>query len=105
MAWIWLGLAGVFEIAWALSLQQTRGFTHLGWSLGTGVLLLLSIGCLGVALRQLPLGTAYAVWTGVGTLGTVLIGMLWLGESASAWRIACIALILLGVAGLKWAPG
>jgi quaternary ammonium compound-resistance protein SugE len=97
-AWVILVLAGLCEVAWAVGLKYTEGFTRLWPSLATIAAILLSLGLLGVALRHLPLGTAYAVWTGIGTLG------IWLfGESTSVLRLVCIGLILAGIVGLKLA--
>ncbi|MEO3797618.1 multidrug efflux SMR transporter [Nonomuraea sp. B10E15] len=101
MAWILLVLAGLFEIAMALSLKLSNGFTHLWWTLsflGTAVL---SFGLLSYALKSLEVGTAYAVWTGVGAAGTAILGMIAMGDEVSLPRIACIALILAGVIGLR----
>ena len=101
MGWFLLVLAGIFEIGWAIGLKQSAGFTRLLPSLATVASMALSLGLLGLALRSLPLGTAYAVWTGIGTVGTVLAG-LWLhGEGAGALRLGCVGLILAGIAGLK----
>ena len=101
MAWVILVIAGVFEIGWAVGLKYAAGFTRLGASLATLASLLLSIGLLGLALRWLPLGTAYAVWTGVGTLGTAVLGMLLFHESAGVGRLLCLGLIVCGIVGLK----
>lgn len=101
MAWVILVIAGVFEIGWAIGLKYAEGFTRVGISLATFTSLVLSIGLLGLALRSLPLGTAYAVWTGVGTLGTALLGMLLFHEAASVGRLLCVGLILGGIVGLK----
>lgn len=101
MAWAILILAGLFEVAWAMGLKYTEGFTRLWPSLATLAAMGASLGLLGLALRDLPLGTAYAVWTGVGTLGTVILGIAILGEPASALRVVCIGLILAGIVGLK----
>ena len=101
MAWIILLAAGLFEIAWAVCLKASRGFTRPWPSAGVVVFMAASVALLGLALRNLPLGTAYAVWTGIGAAGTVLLGMAWFGESADPSRLACIALILAGIAGLK----
>ncbi|TDB99190.1 multidrug efflux SMR transporter [Nonomuraea longispora] len=101
MAWVLLVLAGLFEIAMALSLKLSNGFTHLWWTLsflGTAVL---SFGLLSYALKSLEVGTAYAVWTGVGAAGTAILGMIAMGDEVSLPRIACIALILAGVIGLR----
>jgi quaternary ammonium compound-resistance protein SugE len=93
--------AGLFEVGWAVGLKFTDGFTRLWPSLGTVVSMIVSLGLLGLALRSLPLGTAYAVWTGVGTVGTALLGIALFAEPATAARLACIALIVAGIAGLK----
>jgi quaternary ammonium compound-resistance protein SugE len=101
MAWLYLTLAGVFEIVWAVGLKYTDGFTKLWPSLITGVAMLVSFGLLSLSLKTLPIGTAYAVWTGIGAAGTAVVGMVWLGDSASLARVACLAMIVGGVVGLK----
>lgn len=101
MPWLILFLAGLFEVGWAVGLKHSDGFTRLWPTVGTVVSMAISLGLLGLALRTLPLGTAYAVWTGIGTLGTVVFGILWLGDPADAVRLACIALIVAGILGLK----
>ena len=101
MSWIILVIAGLFEIGWAVGLKYTHGFTRLWPSVLTAGAMAASVVLLGVALRSLPLGTAYAVWTGIGTVGTVLSGIFVLGEPATAARLACILLIVSGIAGLK----
>ena len=101
MAWIILVLAGLLEIGWAIGLKYSAGFTRLLPSVLTVVSMLGSVVMLGLALRTLPLGTAYAIWTGIGTVGTAIFGIMVLGEPASAARIACIALIVSGILGLK----
>ncbi len=101
MAWIYLAFAGLFEVGWAVGLKFTQGFTKVWPSLWTLASMALSLGLLGLALKSLPLGTAYAVWTGIGTIGTVLVGILVLGEPATVARIACVGLIVAGIAGLK----
>jgi quaternary ammonium compound-resistance protein SugE len=103
MAWGILFLAGLLEIGWAVGLKYTAGFTRLWPTVGTGVALVGSMVLLGLAVRTLPLGTAYAVWTGIGTIGTAILGILLFGEPASAMRMACIALIVAGIVGLKLA--
>ena len=105
MAWGILFLAGLLEVGWAVGLKYTDGFTRLWPSVGTGAALVASMVLLGAALRTLPLGTAYAVWTGVGTVGTVLLGIALFGESAGALRMACVGLILAGIVGLRLVPG
>ena len=101
MAWIILVLAGLLEIGWAIGLKYSAGFTRLVPSVLTAISMLGSVVMLGLALRTLPLGTAYAIWTGIGTVGTAIFGIMVLGEPASAARIACIALIVSGILGLK----
>lgn len=101
MSWIYLFAAGLLEIGWAVGLKYTQGFTKLGPSVFTLVAMAASVGLLGLALRHLPLGTAYAVWTGIGTVGTAIAGMIMLGEPAGAMRLGCIALIVAGILGLK----
>lgn len=101
MAWFVLFCAGVFEIAWAVGLKYSEGFTRLWPSVGTAVALIASMLLLGVALRTLPLGTAYAVWTGIGTIGTAILGIVLFREPATAARLVCISLILIGIVGLK----
>jgi len=104
MAWITLLVAGLLEIVWAIGLKYTQGFTRLGPSLVTIGAMIVSMGLLGLAVRTLPIGTAYAVWTGIGTVGTVLVGIAALGESASPVRLLCVALIVIGIIGLKLIP-
>lgn len=101
MAWVALFFAGLFEVGWAVGLKHTEGFTRLPPTLFTLASMVASLGLLGLALKSLPLGTAYAVWTGIGTVGTVLLGVLYYGESADVLRLACIALIVAGIVGLK----
>ncbi|HEX6957065.1 MAG TPA: quaternary ammonium compound efflux SMR transporter SugE [Ferrovibrio sp.] len=101
MAWLILVFAGLAEVGWAIGLKYTAGFTRLWPSLGTAAAMLVSLWLLGLALKQLPLGTAYAVWTGIGTIGTVMLGIVLFGESASLLRLACIGLIVAGIVGLK----
>ncbi|SDA38484.1 quaternary ammonium compound efflux SMR transporter SugE [Janthinobacterium sp. 551a] len=101
MAWIILVLAGFLGIGWAIGLKYSAGFTRLVPSALTAISMLGSVVMLGLALRTLPLGTAYAIWTGIGTVGTAIFGIMVLGEPASAARIACIALIVSGILGLK----
>lgn len=103
MTWIILIIAGLLEVAWAVGLKYTAGFTRLLPSVLTLAAMAGSVGLLGLALRTLPLGTAYAIWTGIGTVGTVIYGIMVLGEPASIVRLACIAMIVGGILGLKLA--
>jgi quaternary ammonium compound-resistance protein SugE len=103
MAWVVLFVAGLFEIGWAVGPKYTDGFTRLWPTVATGVALVASMGLLGVALRTLPLGTAYAVWTGIGSVGTAVLGIVLFREPATAMRLVCIALIVAGIVGLKLA--
>jgi len=101
MAWLALLAAGLFEVGWAVGLKYTDGFTRLWPTVWTVAAMVASLGMLGLALRALPLGTAYAVWTGIGTTGTVILGILLFGEAADVLRLACIGLIVAGIVGLK----
>jgi quaternary ammonium compound-resistance protein SugE len=101
MSWAYLVVAGLLEVAWAVGLKYTAGFTRLWPSVFTLAAMAGSVGLLGLALRALPLGTAYAVWTGIGTVGTAVFGMAMLGEPAGALRLLSIGLIVAGIAGLK----
>ncbi|WP_101675097.1 quaternary ammonium compound efflux SMR transporter SugE [Alloalcanivorax mobilis] len=101
MSWWLLLLAGLFEIVWAVGLKYTEGFTRPWPTLITVIAMVLSMGMLGIAVKTLPVGTAYAVWTGVGAVGTVLLGIVLLGEPAAVGRLICVALILAGILGLK----
>jgi len=101
MSWIYLAVAGLLEVAWATGLKYTAGFTRLWPSVFTLATMAGSVGMLGLALRTLPLGTAYAVWTGIGTIGTAVAGMVMLGEPAGALRLLSIGLIAAGIIGLK----
>lgn len=101
MAWLILFLAGLFEIGWAVGLKYTNGFTRLWPSVGTALSMVVSLVLLGIALRTLPLGTAYAVWTGIGAVGTVVLGIVLFAEPATAGRLACAGLIVAGIVGLK----
>ncbi|MCK8785792.1 quaternary ammonium compound efflux SMR transporter SugE [Roseomonas sp. NAR14] len=101
MSWLVLVVAGLFETGWAVGLKYTEGFTRLWPSLATAAAMLVSLFLLGLALRQLPLGTAYAVWTGIGTVGTAILGMVLFGDSAAPARLLCIGLIAAGIVGLK----
>lgn len=101
MAWAYLFLAGLFEIGWAIGLKYSQGFTRFWPSVATAVAMAVSLALLGVALRTLPLGTAYAVWTGIGAMGTLFFGIVLFGEPATAGRLCCAGLILAGIVGLK----
>ncbi|QJD92767.1 quaternary ammonium compound efflux SMR transporter SugE [Duganella dendranthematis] len=101
MTWIILLLAGLLEVVWAVGLKYTEGFTKLLPSALTLAAMAGSVGMLGLALRTLPLGTAYAIWTGIGTVGTVIYGIVMLNEPASVMRLTCIAMIVGGIIGLK----
>ena len=101
MSWAYLVVAGLLEVGWAVGLKYTAGFTRLWPSVLTLATMAGSVGMLGLALRALPLGTAYAVWTGIGTVGTAVFGMVMLGEPAGALRLLSIGLIVAGIAGLK----
>lgn len=101
MAWIILFIAGLFEIGWAVGLKYTEGFTRVGPTLFTAISLIASMGLLGFAVRSLPLGTAYAVWTGIGAAGTVVLGIVLFKEPATVARLVCVGLILAGILGLK----
>ena len=100
-AWTVLVVSGLFETVWAVGLARTEGFTRLGPSVVVLAAMAVSIYGLSVAVRVLPVGTAYAVWTGIGAVGAAVVGMVWLGEPRTAARLACLALSLSGVAGLK----
>jgi quaternary ammonium compound-resistance protein SugE len=101
MAWVWLTVAGMLEVVWAVGLKYTEGFTRLWPSTITLVAMAASVYCLAVAVRTIPIGTGYAVWTGIGAVGVAILGMVLFGESRAALRIACILLIVAGIAGLK----
>ncbi|KIF83978.1 quaternary ammonium compound efflux SMR transporter SugE [Noviherbaspirillum autotrophicum] len=103
MHWILLIVAGLLEVVWAIGLKYTEGFTRLWPSIGTVLAMLASVGLLGIAMKSLPVGTAYAVWVGVGAVGTVILGIVLFGESAAAARLISVALIVAGIVGLKLA--
>lgn len=103
MAWGILLLAGLLEVGWAVGLKYTDGFARLWPTVGTAAALISSVALLGAALRTLPLGTAYAVWTGIGTTGTAILGIVLFSEPVTAIRLLCIALIVAGILGLKLA--
>ena len=101
MAWTLLIIAGLFEVGWAIGLKYTEGFTRLWPSLWTAAAMVVSVVLLGLALKTIPVGTGYAVWTGVGAVGTAILGIALLGDPATWPRLACIALIVSGIVGLK----
>jgi quaternary ammonium compound-resistance protein SugE len=101
VSWILLFIAGLLEIIWAIGLKYTEGFTRLWPTVGTVLAMILSVALLGLAMRTLPVGTAYAVWTGVGAVGTVLLGIVLMGEPATAGRLVSLGLIVAGIVGLK----
>ena len=101
MAWFLLILAGLLEVVWAFGMKASNGFSHLGWSVLTLAAMAASVGLLALAMKTLPLGTAYAIWTGIGALGAFLVGIAVLGEAATPLRLASAALILAGLVGLK----
>lgn len=103
MAWIILVLAGLFEVGWAIGLKYTEGFTRLWPSVWTVLAMVVSMWLLGVAMKSLPVGTAYSIWVGVGSVGTVILGIVLLGESANAGRLISVGLIIAGIVGLKLA--
>ncbi len=103
--WLILIIAGLFEIGWAVGLKYTEGFTRLWPSVGTIAAMIISMGLLGLAMRALPVGTAYAVWVGVGAVGTAILGIVLFGEATTVWRLLSLGLIVAGVIGLKVATG
>ena len=103
MNWIVLVTAGLFEIGWAIGLKYTDGFTRFWPTVGTVLAMVISLGLLGIAMKTLPGGTAYAIWVGVGAVGTAILGIVLLGESANIARLLSLALIVLGIIGLKLA--
>lgn len=103
MNWLILVVAGLFEVGWAIGLKYTDGFTRLWPSVATGVCMVISVVLLGIAMKTLPVGTAYAVWVGIGAVGTALLGIVLLGDAANAGRIVSLLLIVAGVVGLKLA--
>lgn len=105
MSWLILCLAGVLEIGWAVGLKYSEGFTRFWPSAATVVSLLVSFALLGIAMRSLPVGTAYAVWVGIGAVGTALMGMLLFGDSTEPLRLVSLGLICSGIVGLKLAHG
>ena len=103
MAWIILLIAGLLEVGWAIGLKYTEGFTRFWPTVGTVLAMVVSLSLLGIAMKSLPVGTAYAIWVGVGAVGTVALGILLLGEPASIGRLASVGLIVAGIVGLKLA--
>ena len=101
MSWIILFFAGLFEVGWAVGLKYTDGFTRPLPTVLTVAAMAISLGLLGLAMKELPLGTAYAIWTGVGAVGTVIAGIILFGESMALFRLASVALIVAGLVGLK----
>lgn len=102
MAWLMLVVAGLFEVAWAIGLKHTEGFSRLLPTVFTVSAMAISLGLLGMAMKSLPVGTAYAIWVGIGVIGTALWGLLVMGEPASGLKLISLALIAAGVVGLKW---
>jgi len=103
MPWAILVLAGLFEVGWAIGLKYTEGFTRLWPTAWTVLAMVISLWLLGIAMKELPVGTAYSVWVGVGTVGTVILGIVLLGEPANAARLISVAFIIAGIVGLKLA--
>ena len=103
LSWVVLVVAGLFEVGWAIGLKYTQGFTRPWPTVGTAAALVLSMGLLGAAVKALPVGTAYAVWVGVGAVGTAALGIVLLGEAVTVGRVASVALIVAGIVGLKLA--
>ena len=101
MNWVILLPAGLFEIGWAIGLKYTDGFTRLWPTVGTGLSMAVSMGLLGIAMKELPVGTAYAIWVGVGAVGTAILGIVLLGEPANVGRMVSLGLIVAGIIGLK----
>lgn len=103
MPWLILVVAGLFEVGWAIGLKYTDGFTRLWPTVGTVLAMIISLGLLGIAMKSLPVGTSYAVWVGVGAVGTAILGIVLLGEPANAGRLISLGLIVAGIVGLKLA--
>ncbi len=101
LPWLYLAIAGLFEVGWAIGLKYTEGFTRLVPSVLTAGAMIISLALLGLALKTLPVGTAYAVWTGVGAVGTAILGIVLFADPATLPRLACIGLIVVGIVGLK----
>ena len=105
LAWIYLVASGIIDVAWALSMKKAEGFANPAWSLVSLLLLGAFVYLLTKALHVLPVGTAYAVWTGIGAAGTVIAGIVFFAEPATAWRLLCIAVVVAGIVGLNLSPG
>lgn len=103
MNWFILVVAGLFEIGWAVGLKYTEGFTRIWPTVGTVLSMIISLALLGIAMKSLPVGTAYAIWVGVGAVGTAILGIVLLGEPANLFRVASLGLIVAGLVGLKLA--
>ena len=103
MVWFVLVLAGLLEVGWAIGLKYTEGFTRLWPTVGTVGSMIISIALLGLAMKSLPVGTAYAIWVGVGAVGTAILGIVLFGDSANIWRLISLGLIVAGIIGLKLA--
>ena len=103
MHWIILVVAGLFEVGWAVGLKYTEGFTRLWPSVGTVISMVISLGLLGIAMKTLPVGTAYAIWVGIGTVGAIIAGVMFLGEPMNLLRGVSLLFIVLGIIGLKLA--
>lgn len=103
MVWFVLVLAGLLEVGWAIGLKYTEGFTRLWPTVGTVGSMIVSIALLGIAMKSLPVGTAYAIWVGVGAVGTAILGIVLFGDSANSWRLLSLGLIVAGIIGLKLA--
>lgn len=101
MAWVYLTVAGLFEVGWAIGLKYSDGFSKPVPSLLTAISMVISVWLLAIAMKTIPVGTAYAVWTGVGTIGVAILGMILFGESRELLRIVCLFLIIAGIVGLK----
>jgi quaternary ammonium compound-resistance protein SugE len=105
MSWALLVCAGLFEIGWAIGLKYTEGFSRLWPSIGTGLAMVISVVLLALAMKTIPVGTAYAIWTGIGAVGTVTLGIVLFGEPATVARLLCVSLIVCGIVGLKLTQG
>jgi quaternary ammonium compound-resistance protein SugE len=101
MAWLILFIAGLFETAWVVGMKYSQGFTKSGWSIFTVISIFISMGLLAYSLKELPIGTAYAVWTGIGAVGTAILGIYLFNESRELIRLVCIFLIIIGITGLR----